>query len=64
MKVFKIVPRGYCKGVVNAIKIAKESKQKYPNDPIYIFGMIVHNQYIVDALDNSVLKLIDTKRIN
>lgn len=61
MKVFKIVPRGYCKGVVNAIKIAKESKQKYPNDPIYILGMIVHNQYIVDALDKLGIKTIDQK---
>ncbi len=50
MKVYQIVPRGYCKGVVNAIKIAKEYRNQYPDTPIYILGMIVHNQYIVDAL--------------
>ena len=40
MEVKAIVPRGYCKGVVNAINIAKKASQK---QPVYILGMIVHN---------------------
>ena len=32
MKVFKVTPRGYCKGVVGAIQIAKETKKNYPFD--------------------------------
>lgn len=61
MKVIPIVPRGYCKGVVRAIQIAKECAKKYPNEPIYILGMIVHNQYIVDALTNLGIQTIDHK---
>lgn len=61
MKVFPIIPRGYCKGVVRAIQIAKECATKYPDQPIYILGMIVHNQYIVDALDKLGVKTIDIK---
>lgn len=59
MKVYQVVPRGYCKGVIRAIEIAK--KQAYQNDDTYILGMIVHNQYIVDALDNLGIKTIDKK---
>ena len=49
MLVKGIVPRGYCKGVVRAIEIAK--KQAHQTAPVYILGMIVHNQYIVNVLD-------------
>lgn len=58
MKVYQIVPRGYCKGVVRAIEIAKKYAHQ---DNIYILGMIVHNQYIVDALNNLGIKTIDKK---
>ena len=61
MKVFKIVPRGYCMGVVNAIKIAKACREQYPHETISILGMIVHNQYIVDALEKLNIKTIDKK---
>lgn len=62
MKVFKVVPRGYCQGVVNAIKIAKSTRQQYPDQPISILGMIVHNQFIVDALNKMGIRTIDSKR--
>ena len=58
MKVYQIVPRGYCKGVIRAIETAK--KQAHHEDT-YILGMIVHNQYIVDALENLGIKTIDKK---
>ena len=58
MEVKAIVPRGYCKGVVNAINIAKKASQK---PPVYILGMIVHNQYIVNALEELGVKTIDYK---
>ena len=61
MKVYPIVPRGYCKGVVRAIQMAKECAKQYPNQPIHILGMIVHNQYIVDALGQLGVHTIDHK---
>ena len=48
MKVTGIVPRGYCKGVIRAINIVKETIEQ--PGPITVLGMIVHNQFILDAL--------------
>ncbi len=52
MDVIKISPRGYCYGVVDAIKLAK-TVAKDPNvpRPIYVLGQIVHNQHVVENLD-------------
>lgn len=50
MLVTGIIPRGYCKGVVRAINIAKKATKEVEKKPLYILGMIVHNQYIVNAL--------------
>lgn len=59
MLVKAIVPRGYCKGVVRAINIAKKASEL--DGPIYILGMIVHNQYIVNALEELGIHTIDHK---
>lgn len=59
MEVKAIVPRGYCKGVVRAINIAKKASQEYKN--VYILGMIVHNQYIVNALESMGVHTLDHK---
>lgn len=50
MEITKVAPRGYCKGVVRAIQIAKDTASLYPDQPIYILGMLVHNAYITEAL--------------
>lgn len=52
MEIIKVSPRGYCKGVVRAIQIAKDTAKAYPDTPIYILGMLVHNTYVKDALKN------------
>ena len=40
MELIKVVPRGYCKGVVRAINIAKETALNNPDQNIYILGML------------------------
>ena len=51
MIVKKITPRGFCKGVYNAVEIVKNSLiDKTLPRPIYVLGFIVHNQYVVDEL--------------
>ena len=50
MEIIKVIPRGYCKGVVRAINIAKETALQYPDQKIYILGMLVHNSYVIEAL--------------
>lgn len=59
MLVKAITPRGYCKGVVRAIDIVKKASEL--DGPIYILGMIVHNQYIVNALKDLGVQTIDHK---
>jgi len=59
MLVTPIIPRGYCKGVVRAIDIAKKASTL--QEPVYILGMIVHNQYIVNALEDLGVHTIDHK---
>lgn len=50
MEVKKISPRGYCYGVVDAMVLARQAAANpdLPR-PIYIIGMIVHNQHVTDA---------------
>ena len=49
MDIITVSPRGYCKGVIRAINIAKKTKQDNPTSKITILGMIVHNKYVVEA---------------
>ncbi len=51
MIVKKITPRGFCKGVYNAVHIVKKSleDQTLPR-PIYVLGFIVHNKSVVEEL--------------
>lgn len=57
MQVQAVTPRGYCKGVIRAIGMAKKSVNQ--EKPIYILGMIVHNQHIVSALEDLGIITID-----
>jgi 4-hydroxy-3-methylbut-2-en-1-yl diphosphate reductase len=51
MDVIKVSPRGYCYGVVDAMEIArKAAKDPALPRPIYVIGLIVHNQFAVDEL--------------
>ena len=63
MEIKRIVPSGYCKGVINAINIVKKTKEEYPNEKIYILGMIVHNSYVTSELSKlGVITLEDSKQ--
>ncbi len=65
MKVLKITPRGYCYGVVDAMIIARNAAlDKTLPRPIYILGMIVHNQHVTDAFEeDGIITLDGTDRI-
>lgn len=63
MEIIPVVPRGYCKGVYRAIKIAKETAEQYPDKPIYMLGMIVHNKYVVEACKLYNIKCIEDKSL-
>lgn len=68
MKVFKVSPRGYCYGVVDALVIArKAAMDKDLPRPIYILGMIVHNHHVTEAFKEEGIITLDVpgkKRID
>lgn len=62
MEVIKVAPRGYCKGVTQAIAIAQKCVLQYPDEQIYILGMLVHNTYVMEALKKINIIAIDDKK--
>lgn len=47
-------PHGFCFGITRAIELAKDTAKKYPQRQIYFFGELVHNQHVVDWLENEL----------
>ena len=50
MKVSLIKPQGFCSGVTKAISIARKAKEDNPGKPIYILGMLAHNNTLIEDL--------------
>jgi 4-hydroxy-3-methylbut-2-enyl diphosphate reductase len=61
MEIITVNPRGFCKGVVKAIMIAKETAKQYPDQKITILGELVHNRYVVDALKEYRIQTVESK---
>ena len=57
-------PIGHCFGVLKAIEIAKETKEKYKDKNIYVFGLLVHNEEVVKALESEGIKTIEMNEDN
>ena len=69
MKIEVLTPVGYCSGVTLAIKTALKAKEENIDKPIYILGMLVHNEETISFLkekgiitltneDNNLFELI------
>ena len=52
-------PIGHCFGVLKAIEIAKETKKKYIDKNVYVFGLLVHNEEVVKELDKLGIKTVE-----
>ncbi|HXA41326.1 MAG TPA: 4-hydroxy-3-methylbut-2-enyl diphosphate reductase [Candidatus Solibacter sp.] len=63
MEVVKITPRGYCHGVVDAIKIARqlgaEAGSEAVPQPVHMLGYLVHNEHVTDELKEHGVELVD-----
>lgn len=65
MNVIKISPRGFCYGVVTAIKKTIETLEDANTEkPVHILGMIVHNEFLTKALENKGAITINDKNKN
>jgi len=58
MKITVIEPKSYCAGVTNAINIALKAKEDYPDKNIYILGKLVHNQLVINFLNEKGIKTL------
>lgn len=60
MKIDQLTPRGFCKGVINAIYlINKALENENLKKPIYMLGNIVHNKKVVEAFKNKGIIILD-----
>jgi 4-hydroxy-3-methylbut-2-enyl diphosphate reductase len=57
--VLKITPRGYCHGVVEAIRAAKQTAKERPGQKITMLGYLVHNTHVTDELRQNGIELVD-----
>lgn len=57
--VLDIKPRGYCKGVVRALRVVKTTREQYPDETISVLGKIVHNRFITKALEKYRINTVD-----
>lgn len=60
INIIKIIPQGYCRGVVNAIRLIKKTiDDQNTVKPLYILGNLVHNMHVTNAFTNAGLITIN-----
>lgn len=57
-KIYLAEPRGFCAGVIRAVKIV-EDRLKEHGAPVYVRHEIVHNKYVVDSFRRERVKFIE-----
>jgi 4-hydroxy-3-methylbut-2-enyl diphosphate reductase len=58
MEVLRITPRGYCHGVVDAFRIARQVRES-TDGPVHMLGHLVHNMHVTDDLQRQGIALVD-----
>lgn len=59
MEVVRITPRGYCHGVVEAIRIAKRvGAERSADEPVTMLGYLVHNEHVTRELQEAGVALV------
>ena len=60
MEVVRITPRGYCHGVVEAIRIAKRvGSERAEGEKVTMLGYLVHNEHVTRELTEHGVALVD-----
>ena len=60
MEIISVTPRGYCQGVVRAIRIAQDTAASYPDTPITMLGRFVEDpektrEELLDQIDEGIV---------
>lgn len=65
MKVTILKPTGYCSGVNHAISLALVAKKEHPDQPVFVYGMLVHNSFVIAFLkENGIETVFDINEIS
>jgi 4-hydroxy-3-methylbut-2-enyl diphosphate reductase len=60
MEVVRITPRGYCHGVVEAIRIARRvGSERAEGEQVTMLGYLVHNEHVTRELEEHGVALVD-----
>ena len=59
MEVVKITPRGYCHGVVEAIRALRVASEQHPDEPVAMLGYLVHNEHVTREFADRGVRLVD-----
>ncbi len=59
MEVVKIRPRGYCHGVVEAIRALRLAAAEHQGEPVTMLGYLVHNEHVTREFADVGVRLID-----
>lgn len=58
MKVKILEPKAYCAGVNRAIVLAQKAREENPNKDVYILGMLVHNNFVIESLNKKGINTV------
>ncbi len=66
IEIIKLVPRGFCDGVVEAWKTTLDTINKYKqtNQKIYMLGLFVHNKQFVNEINKQGIILLDDSNVS
>jgi 4-hydroxy-3-methylbut-2-enyl diphosphate reductase len=59
MEVVRITPRGYCHGVVTALRVAREVAEEAGDEPVHMLGHLIHNDHATRELEELGVTLVD-----
>ncbi|MGC1183746.1 MAG: 4-hydroxy-3-methylbut-2-enyl diphosphate reductase [Candidatus Dormiibacterota bacterium] len=59
MEVVKIRPRGYCHGVVEAVRALRQTAEEHEGEPVAMLGYLVHNEHVTREFADRGVRLID-----
>lgn len=55
----KIRPRGYCHGVVEAVRALRQTAEEHEGEPVAMLGYLVHNEHVTREFADRGVRLID-----
>ena len=59
MNIRRVYPSGFCQGVILALRKVQKVAAENPGVPVFVLGMIVHNRYVVEAIEKLGITTLD-----